>query len=426
MWKLVFKNLWANRKKNIWLFLELIAVAVISWKIIDTITVNYYAIQREPGYTQDNMHVLRINTYLDKDMRYDSLQQEENIRIENLQRLRSLVNNLPGVTSTTYALNYQLFETTGNKGFCFPVDTVLHCANVTLDFVPGTDFFTTLGIPGKKAEEYSKMPLRENDFILDEKFAQVISPNEKIDGRRIFLRDSVPGMLVGTLPHVIPKSASEESFVVYNPISMEELLEDIDWGGLIVVRTRPDVSTSEFNRMFAEKRSELHAGNFYISELTDFATRRSSYLYSSGNTNKLRINTALAIFFGISLCLGVAGSFYLQTRRRTEEGGIMRSFGATRWFLVRELILEGVVLTTITWIIGCLIYLQFALKEGLQMIGWNHPHESMANWTDHFAQHFIIVSLIVYVILLIVVTVGIYIPAHYISRSNPVDALRDE
>lgn len=428
MWKLVFKNLWANRKKNIWLFIELIAVVIISWRLIDVIAVYNYAVSRDTGYDQENMYVMGISTYLTKDMRYDSIQEEDERRIENIQRLRSMVNNLQGVKSSTFALQYQLFESTGNRSNCFSVDTIVYCAEITLEFVPGTDFFTTLGIPGEKAEKYSTMPIREGDVILDEKFAEIIFPGENIEGKRILdnSADSTYITLVGTLPHVIPKSAQSEVTVMYESISMAQLLQSFNWGEVIVVRTRPDISDKEFKRIFAENQKQLHAGNFYVSSLTDFGSRHTAYMYRSGNTNKLRINTALAIFFGISLCLGVIGSFYLQTRRRSEEGGIMRSFGATRGFLVRELLLEGVILTTIAWIIGCFIYLQYALKEGLEVIGWQHPHESMANWTDHFTQHFIIVSLIVYVVLLIVVTIGIYIPARNISRVNPVDALRDE
>ena len=110
MWKLVLKNLWANRKKNIWLFIELIVVVIISWKLIDTVTVTQYAVSRDTGYDQENMYVMGISTYLTNDMRHDPLQEEHSQRVENMQRLRSMINNLQGVKSSTFALQYQLFE----------------------------------------------------------------------------------------------------------------------------------------------------------------------------------------------------------------------------------------------------------------------------------------------------------------------------
>ena len=49
-----------------------------------------------------------------------------------------------------------------------------------------------------------------------------------------------------------------------------------------------------------------------------------------------------------------------------------------------------------------------------------------AYWINHFGLHFTAVTLIVYLLLLIVVSIGIWMPAHKLSRISPVDALRDE
>ena len=57
--------------------------------------------------------------------------------------------------------------------------------------------------------------------------------------------------------------------------------------------------------------------------------------------------------------------FWLQTRTRREEVGVMLSFGATRSDIVRLLMGEGTVLTVVASLTGFLLYLQYALKEGL-------------------------------------------------------------
>lgn len=89
---------------------------------------------------------------------------------------------------------------------------------------------------------------------------------------------------------------------------------------------------------------------------------------------------------------------------------------------------EGWVLTTIGTLLGCLVYLQYALKEGLYSTNWG-------SWSPEVASPVLDQSfrlalsgnfLMVYILLLIVVSVGIWIPARKISRINPVDALRDE
>ena len=48
------------------------------------------------------------------------------------------------------------------------------------------------------------------------------------------------------------------------------------------------------------------------------------------------------------------------------------------------------------------------------------------NWVSNFWEHFGIVSLIVYALIIICVIIGTLLPALKLSRINPVDALRDE
>lgn len=106
----------------------------------------------------------------------------------------------------------------------------------------------------------------------------------------------------------------------------------------------------------------------------------------------------------------------------------MRSFGATKGDIVRMLLCEGVVLTVVSSLIGFFGYFQYAFSEGLYVSQWNM--ESLQyfqhDWIHDFGLHFAGVAGITLLILVIVVSIGIYIPARNISRVNPVDALRDE
>lgn len=148
--------------------------------------------------------------------------------------------------------------------------------------------------------------------------------------------------------------------------------------------------------------------------------------------NKYVISLALAAFFFVNLCLGIIGTFYLQTRTRSRDTGIMRSFGATPRKILLEIMSEGWIMTTISWILGCGIYYMYVRKIGLakpEGTGWGESEtikEVMPQWIDFFWTHFSVVSLFIYAVLMITVSIGIYIPARRISRANPVDALKDE
>ncbi len=88
---------------------------------------------------------------------------------------------------------------------------------------------------------------------------------------------------------------------------------------------------------------------------------------------------------------------------------------------------EGFALTTVSFIIGDLLYLQYALKYGLDTgFGNNIMYNIINNWVTNFNEHFAIISAVVYVILMACVAIGVYLPARSVSRINPVDALRNK
>ena len=89
---------------------------------------------------------------------------------------------------------------------------------------------------------------------------------------------------------------------------------------------------------------------------------------------------------------------------------------------------EGVILTIVSSLIGFFGYFQYALSEGLYVSQWEHWAQRyfQHNWIHDFGLHFAGVSVITLLILIVVVSIGIYIPARNISRVNPVDALKDE
>jgi ABC-type antimicrobial peptide transport system permease subunit len=140
----------------------------------------------------------------------------------------------------------------------------------------------------------------------------------------------------------------------------------------------------------------------------------------------------LTVFFLINLCLGVVGTFWLQTRSRVEEMGVLRTFGATKWNIRAMLLGEGFVLSTLAVFVGCMLYLQIALRTefvGTKLamsLAYHNETNLMDSWILYFGEHFMVVSLLCYAVITITVLVGIYIPAHSISNVNPIDALRDE
>jgi len=115
----------------------------------------------------------------------------------------------------------------------------------------------------------------------------------------------------------------------------------------------------------------------------------------------------------------------MYMRQRREEAGVRRAFGATRWSIFWDFIREAWVLTTISVVIGCIIYFQFASAKGLFTFG-SHSNPAVHFWFDDFGTHFMVVSVIVYIIILCTVLLGTAIPAWRICQSEITESLREE
>ena len=156
----------------------------------------------------------------------------------------------------------------------------------------------------------------------------------------------------------------------------------------------------------------------------------------TGEPQKTNMSLALAVFFLLNLCLSVIGTVWLQAKRRTEESGVRRAFGATRRRLLLSFLSEGAVLSTAAVLVGCIIYMNYAysgysMDEWISLSKLYFPHTSFPprcdqTWVDSFWPHLLVVSCIVWLIVLSTVLIGTIIPALKIVSTRVNDALRDE
>lgn len=434
MFKLIIKNLWSRRKRNGWLLAELVIVTIVAWVIIDPLVMAMVVKMTPYGYDVDRLVDITVNAYNQGMPGYDASQSDEASMADNAVRILERLKNNQQIERISRK-SYNGIGGTSWASNSFKVDSVYIGAR-TISYVSGEDFFTTYGIkplPGSpSAEELSNLSHpSQRGCIITESFAKLMFPsvanpighylNENLED---FEPSEWDFKVTGVVEDVRPDPFQSVALALFTPNSPIEL----DRRGGYIVRLKPGVDARNFARDLLENhKDEFKVGNYYLADAKAQEEILDNTCYSTGWINTIRLRVMLAVFFFVNLCLGVVGTFVLQTRKRSEDAGVMRSFGATASYVMRIMLGEGWVLTTVAWIAGCLLYLQYALGEGLA-----HPHKIVdyynydPSWTSDFGIHFAVVSLVVYVILLIVVSIGISIPARRISRVKPVDALRDE
>lgn len=431
MWKLILKNLWSRRRRNGWLLAELILVAILSWYIFDPVMVVTYERHLPLGYDADRLCMVSVGMLPQEAPGYEPQAADSASLMQTYLNLVDRARQHPDVEQATPVLSFVYPGAMGNgtSSFIAEGDSVAHTA-LFIEFLPHTHFFETYGFQsGKGSMSAAQLSDLDNgdyyimtEDLLEGMFRTHIYRNQrcwKVNGT-----DTCYTAVKGTVKSCKYLSDKRPVPIVFMPLQNPDIRSSLD-NMRIVVRLKEGVRMERFLHDFRSwMLRQLRIGNLYARELQSYDEINAAREFSD-STVLYRRSLSIALFFLVNLCLGVIGTFWMQTRTRREEVGVMLSYGATPHRIRLLLLGEGTALTTLATFIGCFIYLQYAFSEGLNT-GSSLMEAVTPSWVDNFGLHFFFVSLMVYVILLLVVWIGIYIPAHRISSISPTEALRDE
>lgn len=431
MWKLILKNLWSRRRRNGWLLAELILVAILSWYIFDPVMVVTYERHLPLGYDADRLCMVSVGMLPQEAPGYEPQAADSASLMQTYLNLVDRARQHPDVEQATPVLSfvYPGAMGTGTSSFIAEGDSVAHTA-LFIEFLPHTHFFETYGFQsGKGSMSAAQLSDLDNgdyyimtEDLLEGMFRTHIYRNQrcwKVNGT-----DTCYTAVKGTVKSCKYLSDKRPVPIVFMPLQNPDIRSSLD-NMRIVVRLKEGVRMERFLHDFRPwMLRQLRIGNLYARELQSYDEINAAREFSD-STVLYRRSLSIALFFLVNLCLGVIGTFWMQTRTRREEVGVMLSYGATPHRIRLLLLGEGTALTTLATFIGCFIYLQYAFSEGLNA-GSSLMEAVTPSWVDNFGLHFFLVSLMVYVILLLVVWIGIYIPARWISSISPTEALRDE
>lgn len=433
MFRLIFKTLWIRRRRNGWLLSELILVAVLSWIIFDPVIVVTYDRHLPLGYDADRLCMLSVGMLQPQAPGYDPQATDSASLMQAYLNLVERARQHPDVEQATPLLSF-LYPGSGGSStseLTAEGDSVA-ISLMHIEFLPHTHFFETFGFrPGKGSmtpEQLSDYNYSTFNVVLTEDALDGLFHTRIYNHQRCWMTSETDTLylptVVGTVGSFKYVSDWRPVPLAFEPILQPDILSNLD-DMYVVIRLKEGVSMKRFLHDFRPwMNRQMRVGNLYARDLKSYNEINAKREFSSA-TSLYRRNLSIAVFFLVNLCLGVIGTFWLQTRTRREEVGIMLSYGATPCRIRFQLLGEGVILTTVSTLIGCFLYLQYGLSEGLNK-GNSWMQTATPCWVDNFGQHFFIVSLIIYLILLAVVLVGIYIPARRISTIPPTEALRDE
>jgi hypothetical protein len=433
MWNLIIKNLWQRRRRNGWLLAELILVTVLSWVMFDPLVVLIHDMSLPMNYDYDRLCMVDLAVHKPGSAHYHEADTDSAAMVNAYLQLVDKAAHFEGVERACPILGFLYPGSQGNGSsmICAEGDTTYH-STVWVQFITHSGFFETYGFrPGKgrTLEELSDYNYGEDDMVITEDVSEMLFGTPDARGHNVLMPygDTVRAVpLVGTVGDFKLYKPHRYSPTIFYPMDGYNM-DYFESDAHILVRLREGVSQKKFLEEFRNwMYANLKSGNLYPRKIYSYDTLLQQRVDSMAMP-VIHRSVLLALFFLINMCLGVIGTFWLQTRSRREEVGVLLSFGGSPSYIVRLLLGEGAVLTLIAACIGHAIYLtyQHFWGEGFtKTLTW--VLDGKEYWLDDYTLHALGVGAIITVVLLLVVLIGVYIPARAASRVNPVEALRDE
>ena len=447
MMKQIWKNLWSQRAQNVWLFAELVVVCFVAWTQIDPIAVRLFYQNQPAGFDIDRLVVADARLYKTMGQNiydHDGDEYYQQMSEQFTREMKQLKQHLLELDEVAYVSFLDAIEgyPRMNKSY---TDIPLPNDTITVPwcyFDIGQDFFETFGIqplPGSPSQHDLSMNTGGGQsLILTRSLAERIygsaeaAIGKNLDSGWTYVVEGNKTSIIYTILGVVEDvGARTDEYSTWMAFSPNGWFSNNQQKARLVIRLKPEVNMQRFVEEQTYRTGELASEHYVICEFfpyVDAAKNMDSFDSPDFNAQSdydFNLSVATAIFFLINLCLGVIGTFWMQTKRRTEESGIMRAFGATKRRIMGMFLAEGFVLTTFSMFITCILYINY-VKTGLGELCIPSSTQPDPTWVADKPLHFLIISGIGYLIILLTVSIGILIPSWNIVRTKPVEALREE
>ena len=434
--KQILNNLWSQRAQNVWLLAELVLVCFVAWKQLDPIAVRMYYKSLPKGFDSERLVVAQTSItdirWFEGDNADRVLDQKTRILKQKLQASDEveqvcILSQLYGLLAPRNMFSHSV----DNEGeqYAYGDDTV-HVYETL--YLKNEHFFETYGIHAAEGspsvEELSKL---DHGIVISRSLAErLFGSAQAAIGKEIthsiFIEEEwvTSYRICGVVEDVHVSETSFDTWQRYVPTT-DNPIRYVH--SQLLIRLKPDVNVRRFVEEQNFRLRQFTTDGLAIVSFTPYEDLTTSKNQFASPMLSYDFNLAVttALFFLINLCLGVIGTFWMQTKRRTEESGIMRAFGATRGRIMGMFLAEGFILTTVSMFITCVLYLNY-VKTGLGELCISYSPQPDPTWVADKPLHFLIISGIVYLVILIVVSIGITIPAWNICRTKPMEALREE
>ena len=450
---MILKNFWAHRKQNGFVFIEIALITILSFYLIDHVTLwvySTYLCHADGEFEKEHLIVAQtarvainkgetISKEAAEDAdtaRLNSYEQESFKVMSNLHAFRDEIRKLPEVQSVCLTQNFigDGQDRWNYHAMAPEADTTKTYSTYISLFCLNECYFETMGITaanGSPSVEKLSSETPTDGVVITRSLAQQFFGTAEAVGRRVVLIQYKPGpdakdvefvthhTVAGVVEDVKPISFNRFFYIAFFPLTA--FSNDTP---KMLIRLKPEADAEEF----ITKNGKVGTNSYAFGRFQTYKDYQKQNVSRLDDYIILTLLGTLGVLFALNVILGTLGTFWLQIRKRTEDFGIMRSFGAKRRHLFWMIWGEGALLTLFACIVGQLIWLQFAISIQYGM-GNDYVSPTPGQASDLFSSfwpHFLIICVVQYLVLLVIVTLGIVVPAFIAMYKKPIEALRYE
>ena len=411
----IIKN---ERKQNIGLWIELLIVSVFLWYIVDNVYVTLHNYYKPLGFDTEHTYIMHLgilnessSEYI-KDIPGETAVGYLHTALERIQR-----NPMIEAASISFHSSPHIGS---NRSRGIHRDTI-HTRYSVLNRTVTPDFFRVFkykSINGSTDELV--LALERNELIISPEVAkELFTADESPVGQQVSFSNSDSAQLyrIGAVSDII----RYDNFSNWNSYFAQridnEFLEGFsgEWvSGLeFCVRIKPEEDHDFIRRFRQDMTQQLRLGNYYLGEIQSIPVNKKAF--QKDDINDLKMRMFIVLFLLVNIFLGITGIFWFRTQHRRSEIGLRISLGDTSKQVLEKYYIEGLLLLT-SAMIPAMIIIYILGREGI----------FKTYLMDFTPWRYLVGFLITSALLVLMIILGIGIPARKAVRVAPAEALRDE
>ncbi|HZJ73705.1 MAG TPA: FtsX-like permease family protein [Perlabentimonas sp.] len=424
----ILKQIWAQRKYNVWIFVELLLVFILMQFIVAYGFVILHNRSIPGGFDETNTFVVTYGTYPPRTSRYSAEDADSVKALENLNKIVSKVQQYKNVEIA--ALTYGGWGTLPYSGSSYGRNIMRDSVEMGTQVkrISSGDYFRIFRITSAKDNTWQRPANidlnQDNAILITRSVAKRLFGDAAAIGQTVKMsidrdKDKLKEYIVADVlndqkrfDYILPTDAV---FIAASPLTVNNIMSFN-----ICLRVLDGTPKQQFIRDFQkDMKGEMQIGNFYLKHVKSFENEKRNIEHTFGVTNDIRIRKIMAVFLSFCMALGIIGTFWFRNQTRRSEIGLRMAMGSTRRKLQKQFVLEAIIMFTATTIPALIIYYFIEVANG-------YHSDTQMYIVQNKLLLFAITGPITYILLGIIVGLSAWIPAHRASKTHPVDALRDE